>query len=506
MDSSRVAEDADRRGLDVAAVDLGSNSFHMIVARANGSDLQVLDRMREPVRLAEGLDDRRRLCDAVAERALACLQRFGERLKHLPPSRVRAVGTNTLRRMRGGHGFRAAAEAALGHPIEIISGIEEARLVYGAVVHGLADVPRRRLVVDIGGGSTELIIGEGPEPQLMESVSLGCVVHTAQFFADGSISRKAFAAARLAARVELEYLERSYRRAGWDLAVGTSGTIRGIWRVVAGQGWCGNEITREALEKLIERVLDLGQVRKIRFEELREDRRPVFVGGLAVLAGVFDALRLERMETSDQALREGLIHDLLGRLSNRDVRDQAVRAMSERYSLDATQAEVVRRTALALLQQCAADWGLDAEECGHWLGWAAALHEVGLAISHSSYHKHGEYILRHADLPGFSRTEQHWVAALVRLHRRKFAAEALESLEPEDRDWVRRLAVLLRLAFLLNRSRNEQPPPTPRIQVRGNAIWLRFADDWLAQHPLTAGDLEHEVKLLRRAGFQLDFR
>ena len=491
---------------DVAAVDLGSNSFHMIVARAQGSDLQVLDRMREPVRLAAGLDDRRRLVPEARERALACLQRFGERLKDVPPRRVRAVGTNTLRRMRGGAAFCRDAECALGHAIEVISGAEEARLVYGAVIHGSSEDPARRLVVDIGGGSTELIIGQGQRPRLIQSVSLGCVVHTAQFFGDGRISRDAFRQARLAARVELEYLERAYRAAGWDVAVGTSGTIRGIWRVIQAQGWGGNEITRDGLERVIDALLSLGKVSKIRFEGLRDDRRPVFAGGLAVLAGVFDSLAIDRMQTSDQALREGLVHDLLGRLAHRDVREQSVQAMVERYSLDSQQAEAVAETAVALYRQLGDGWAPGLDEGESWLRWAARLHEVGLAISHGSYHKHGEYILRHADLPGFSRTDQQRVAALVRLHRRKFHDEVLEDLPPGEQDEVRRLAVVLRLAFLLQRSRNRQGTVVPSITADGQKLELSFPNGWLEEHPLTVGDLERESRQIRRSGFRLKYR
>lgn len=496
--------DAENTGtsLDVAALDLGSNSFHMLVARATGGDLQVLDRMREPVRLAEGLDVDRRLSLPVQQRALACLERFGQRLKGLPPAHVRVVGTNTLREMHRGQDFVAAAELALGHDIEIISGVEEARLVYGGVTHGMEEA-NRRLVVDIGGGSTELIIGQGYRPRLMESVALGCVVHTQRFFESGAISRSAFGKARLAARLELEFLQKTYRDAGWDVALGASGTIRGIWRVLMAQGWAEQEITRDALDKLIEMTIKTGQIRKIKFEGLRDDRCPVFVGGLAVLAGIFDSLGIERMRTSDRALREGLIYDLLGRMNNRDVRDQSVQSMAERYSVEAAHAADVADTAVSLLDQVAEPWGLDRQACTRLLRWAAELHEVGLAISHNGYHKHGEYILRNADLPGFSQTDQRLLATLVRLHRGKFASSALDQVPVAWLDPARRMAVLLRCAYLVHRSRVPGLKPLIRAEGTRRALTLHFPEGWLDEHPLTAADLGREVELRRNAGIRL---
>ncbi len=492
----------------VAAVDLGSNSFHMLVARAQGTDLQVIDRLREPVRLAGGLDDKRRLSAEVQDRALNCLQRFGQRLNNLPGERVRAVGTNTMRLLNESSGFVARAERALGHGIEIISGVEEARLVYGGVVHGMGGASNeRRLVVDIGGGSTELIIGRGAVPEFMESVGLGCVVHQKRFFGDGEISRSRFRQARLAARVELEFLEHRYRRAGWDLAIGASGTVRGVWRVMREQGWVDDQITRDGLEKTVDLILTRGHVSRIDFPALREDRRPVFAGGLAVLAGVFDALDLARMHTSERALREGLVYDLLGRLSDHDVRDETVRTIAARYNVDMAHAQGVTGTALKLLRQMGSAWQLDPKSSAMLLRWAAMLHEIGLVIAHNSYQKHGEYILRHADLQGFSLTDQRQLAALVRLHRSKFSESALSDLPAAQAESIRRLAILFRLAFLLHRSRVPGLEPPVKVSA-GNGrrgLDLRFPRDWLAQHPLTQADLEQEADYLKSADVRLRF-
>lgn len=489
---------------EVAAVDLGSNSFHMLVARTDGSDVQVIDRLREPVRLAAGVGADKRLHPDVALRALACLQRFGQRLRGIPPERVRAVGTNTMRKLRRSSDFHVQAEAALGHAIEVISGLEEARLVYGGVTHGMGATRPRRLVIDIGGGSTELIIGRNAEPRLMESVSLGCVVHTQRFFEDGEITAARFRRARLAARVELEFLERRYRRAGWDLAIGSSGTVRGIWRVIIANGWSDQHITREGIEKTVELVLTRKHVDQIDFEGLREDRRPVFVGGLAVLAGIFDSLGLETLKTSERALREGLVYDLIGRLSNHDVRDESVEAMARRYAVDHRHAADLSRTALRILDQVAKAWGLDPRIARQLLGWAAQLHEVGLAITHNGYHKHSQYILRHSDLQGFSQTDQKLLAALVRLHRGRFAMEALDDVPTIWVEPLKRMAIVLRLAYLLHRSRTPDLRPPVRVTANRRGYELEFTQKrWLEKHPLTQADLEREIEYLAGAQFRL---
>lgn len=500
-------EAASGNSAELAAVDLGSNSFHLMVARLGDEGLiRIMDRLREPVRLASGLGEEGAFDAQVRERALDCLARLGERIGHLPTNRVRVVGTSTLREMcalREGAVFINEAEARLGHGIEVISGAEEARLVYEGVTRGLESESPRRLVVDIGGGSTELIIGDVSGPRLMESVSLGCVVHTKRYFADGKITRKRFRAARVAAQVELEYLARAYRGAGWDIAIGSSGTVRGIWRVLMAQGWCDDFITREGLERLVELLIDTGHVDAIRFNGLREDRRPVFAGGLAALVGVFDSLGIDAMRTSECALREGLIYDLCERNGGDAIRSESVRATARRYGVDEEHARDVARSARHALRQVAEVWGLDSPQHERLLEWAALLHEVGLSISHAGYHKHGEYILGCSDIPGFSQTEQTLVAALVRLHRGKLNRGVLERLPPAWTEPLRRLALLLRLAYLLNRSRKPGVAPDFSLGADGDSMKLALPRDWLASTPLTRADLDRESEHLKAAGFQL---
>lgn len=490
----------------LAAVDLGSNSFHLVVAQVSDGHVQIIDRLRETVRLAGGLDRHSKLlAEADMDRAIACLERFGERLRGLPTHAVRAVGTNTLRSARNGDMFRRRAEAALGHRVEVIAGREEARLIYLGVAHGAGGATHRRLVMDIGGGSTEFIIGEGFDPVHMESLYMGCVSMSREYFADGKISRPAMAAAELAARHELEPIETTFKTASHDVAIGCSGTIKAIAAVCRAHGWCDHRLTAGAVARLRKAVLDAGHVDKLDLKELRADRKPVLAGGLAVLGASFQALEIESMEVSELALREGLLYDLLGRMRHEDVRGRTVRSLVERYVVDAEQGARVERTALTCLRQAAPAWALRAEDWDGMLSWAARLHEVGLAVSHNQYHKHGAYLLQCSDLPGFSRQEQALLASLVRGHRRKFPLSVFEALPVDDQIPARRLCVLLRMAVALRRSRAATAMPRFTLAVTGNRLELRLPDGWLEGHPLTRADLEEESAYLRESGFELAF-
>ena len=490
----------------LAAVDLGSNSFHLVVAQVSDGHVQIIDRLRETVRLAGGLDPRTKLlADDDMERAIACLERFGERLRALPSHAVRVVGTNTLRSARNADVFRRRAEAALGHRVEVIAGREEARLIYLGVAHGAGGTTHRRLVMDIGGGSTEFIIGEGFDPVHMESLYMGCVSMSRAYFPEGKISRSAMAAAELAARHELEPIENTFKSASYDVAIGCSGTIKAIAAVCRAHGWCEHRLTADAVARLRKAVLDAGHVDKLDLKELRADRKPVLAGGLAVLGASFQALEIEAMEVSDLALREGLLFDLLGRIRHEDVRGRTVRSLVERYVVDAEQAARVERTALGCLRQTAASWALRIDDWAGMLSWAARLHEVGLAVSHNQYHKHGAYLLQCSDLPGFSRQEQALLASLVRGHRRKFPPSLFDALPVDDQIPARRLCVLLRIAVALRRSRAATALPGFTLAATGNRLELRLVEGWLEGHPLTRADLEEEAAYLRESGLELDF-
>ncbi len=484
-------------------MDLGSNSFHMVVARYSHGQLVIVDRLREMVRLAAGLDAHGRLNREATSRALPCLERFGQRLEDMQAKQVRVVGTNTLRKAKRKGAFLDRAREALGHPIEIISGVEEARLIYLGVAHTTPSEGGHRLVVDIGGGSTELIIGEGLAAKRLDSLYIGCVSASAEYFPDGTITEKRMKRARTAAQLELEPVKARFRRSEWDAAFGASGTMRAVSDVLKSRGASSGNITRDGVKWLLEECLRAGDVARLRLPGLAPERLEIIPGGLAILVEVFDMLGIESLRVADGALREGLLYDLLGRLTDEDARVRSVRAMEARFHVDVAQADRVEETALAFLRQVRQDWALVEPLAEPALRWAARLHEVGLDIAHSHYHHHGAYLLQHADLPGFPREEQQLLAAVVGGHRRKLDLGSIEDLVPPWHLKAEFLIVLLRLAVLLHRGRGPRSLPAIELEARGRSLEVAFPRGWLAEHPLTAADLEQEIEYLRAAGFRL---
>ena len=489
----------------IAAVDLGSNSFHMIVAQIDNGQLKIIDRLKEMVRLGAGLDEEMQLTESVRLRALACLARFGQRLQDLPRGSVRAVGTNTLRQLRDDGRFLRQATETLGHPIDIIAGREEARLVYLGVAHGLAADNRKRLVVDIGGGSTELIIGKGMISKERESLFMGCVSYSRKYFPDGEITAKRMKRAVVAGRVEIRPHQGTFNSSHWAKAVGSSGTIRSIRDVVQNAGWSSAGISRKSLKKLRKYLVGAGHYRNIKLDGLSDERRPVFAGGVAVLSAIFKGLDIKRMRVSDLALREGLLYELQGNIQHHDERDRTVETLISRYDLDKSQGELVAESANKLLQQVAKPWNLEQDEHAQVLNWAAKLHEIGLAISHAGFQKHGAYILANADLAGFSRQQQVVLATLVRAHRRKFPVAAFAELHEDIRQQAIRLSIILRLAVLLHRGRSHTRKPSLNMRVKGEDIQVAFPHHWLHEHPLTLQEMKREAKYLDSAGINLLF-
>ncbi len=489
----------------MAAVDLGSNSFHMIIARPTAGGFQVVDRVRESVRLAAGVDRDGRIAPATFERAIAALERLGQRIRDIPPDRVRAVGTNALRRARRAGAFLEAAQRALGHRIEILPGAEEARLIYLGVAHSVGETPGHRLVVDIGGGSTEIILGERLEPLERDSLYMGCVGYSREFFDDGKIDEERMRAAEIAAGLELRPLVTRYHMRGWELAIGASGTITAIEGILVKNGWSDSGIERAGLGRLRRAVIDAGHVDTLDLPGLSRERAPVLPGGLAILVAVFKALSIGHMTVSRGALREGLLYDLLGRMRHEDIRERTIARLLERFAMDVDQAARVERLALALLEQVAPDWRLDDASARRVLSWAARLHELGIALSYSGHHKHGAYILLHSDLPGFSKEDREMVAMLVRTHRRKVSPDLFRDLPDRPARGTMRLAVLLRIAVLLHRGRGQRIP-VPEAHAERDRLSLAFPEGWLARHPLHAADLEREAKLLRPLGIALEYR
>lgn len=500
MRGKPTAKDATRR---LAAIDLGSNSFHLLVANYQDGQLQVVAKMGDKVQLAAGLDEDNNFTTAAMERALGCLERFAPFLEGVAPNDMRLVGTNALRAAHNARILIDRAEALIGHSIEIIGGREEARLIYLGAAHALAEVHGRRLIVDIGGGSTELIIGEDFEPQALESLHMGCVAYTGRFFADGEISEKRFRRAEMAALSELAHIQRDYQKLGWQDPIGSSGTIKAAAAVIAASGdGDASVIEREALWKLRKKLIDFGRLDKVSMEGLKEDRAKVFPAGIAILCAIFEAFDLERMRYSDGALREGVLYDLIGRNTPEDSRRHSVTLMMRRYSVDGMHAEHVARSALAAFDQVREAWGLNDDQ-RLFLYWAAQLHEIGLAISHSQFHRHGAYLLEYSDLTGFSRPEQQVLAFLVRAHRRKFPQKELGALPEAVQMPYRRLARLLRLAVIFHHARPEQPVLDVQLHADDDALQLVLPESRL--HPLLLNDLEQEAHYQHAAGMTLSY-
>ncbi len=473
----------------LAAVDMGSNSFRLEVVRVSGDQLYPLDSLKETVRLAGGLTDDKKLDEATQAGALACLQRFGERLRGLSPEAIRCVGTSALRIAKNANAFIRKAEEALGHPIEIVAGREEARLIYLGVAHSLPASEDKRLVVDIGGGSTEFIIGRGLEPHERESLHMGCVNFTQRFFANGIIDKAAMKTAETAARVEVERIANTFSKANWQQAIGSSGTARALREILEKNGLSERGITADGLARLRSLLIKAGSADTLELAGLRGDRRPVIAGGFAIMSGLFAELGIEQMDVAETAMREGILYDLLGRFHKQDMRAATVDEFMRRYHIDTRQAARVKQVALTLLAANGA--GSENDEC--FLDWAARLHEIGLSVSHGGYHRHSGYILENADMPGFSRSDQARLALLARAQRGvllklpEFAAES--GLSDNDR----LLVWLLRQAVILCRSRADADVPDVKVDVSGRRIRLTLPGGWLEQHPLTQRALEEEA-------------
>ncbi|TMS58622.1 exopolyphosphatase [Imbroritus primus] len=495
----------------LAAVDLGSNSFRLMIGRvdesitAEGSSRQIfqVDAMREPVRLAAGLTPDKYLDQPSRRRGLDALRRFGDRLRDFDREQVRAVATNTLRVAKNAQEFLIEAEAALGFPIDVIAGREEARLIYLGASHDAPACVGNRLVVDIGGGSTEFIIGNGYEPQLMESLYIGCVSHSRQFFPNGTVDEYAMKQAELAARREIQVLVQQYRHTGWQQAVGSSGTARALAELIELNGFNdqANElgITRQGLLRLRRALIKAENTGRLKLQGLKPDRIPVLPGGLSIMLGVFDELELDRMEVTDGALRLGVLYDTLGRNHHADMRQVTISQFVRRYGVDRAQAERVRQAALQLLAQFPEPPHERRDENLALLGWAANLHEIGMSISHAGYHKHSAYIANHADMPGFSRTDQARLATLLLGHAGKLGKLSASS---KFFDW--RMLFSLRLAFVLCRRRADVTLPDIRVQqiegdlVEGFAVYLPQA--WIERNPLVEYSLAQEADEWERVG------
>ena len=505
----------------VAAVDLGSNSFRMLVAQVvntpSGTQLRPIDTLRETVRLAAGLTENKLLGNDAYQRGLIAVRRFGERIRGFDPVNVRAVATNTLRVAKNAQQFVEDAQDALGFPIEVIAGVEEARLIYIGAAHEVQAIQGNRLVIDIGGGSTEFIIGKGYEPKLMESLYIGCVSHSLRFFPKGNIDAHAFKEAELAARREIQVISGSYLKSGWKQVIGSSGTARALAELIASNNFNGQSdgltmgrvngasglITREGLKNLKKHLLKYEHVNQVELIGLKDDRRAVWPGGLAIMLAAFDELGIEEMEVTDAALRSGVLYDLLGRSQHHDMRYVTVEQFMQRYAVDREQAARVGKLAADFLQQLPKPESESRADNVALLQWAANLHEIGLSISHNGYHKHSAYIAGNADMPGFSKNDQARLAALLIGHTGKLGKLANNH---GFEDW--RMLFCLRLAQVLCRGRNDTSIPKVKVSEHDGSYLVSLSKEWSAEHPLTEFSLLKEATEWERVGrsYQVSFK
>jgi len=478
----------------LAAVDVGSNSFRLEIGRADGSHIERRGYWKEIVRLAAGLDEHNRLSKKAIDTATECLARINERLRGMSTSHVRAVGTQTLRQALNADEFLLEGQHALGFPIEIISGREEARLVFEGCMHSLTPSAKRRLVVDIGGASSEVIVGRGFEADKAESFKIGCLNVTLKFFADGVIDRASLRRAQVACQAEFEEAEAFFGRGRWDEAFGTSGTVGAVALVLRDQGWTDGAITQPGLARLRQALLAAGDVRRVRFEGLKQERAAVLAGGLAVLLAIFETFGLQELRAAKGGLRLGVLYDLLGRRESHDIRDATTDRWQLRFNVDRAQSERVAQTALNLFRAAAPS---APEESVKRLLIAAQLHEVGTAVSHGDYHKHSAYLIAYGDLPGFSTLDQKNISDLVLGQRGNLRKVSALLEDPE-----RAAALLaLRLAVILHHARRDVV--FERWTLRYNrSIELGLERSWLDQHPLTRHLIEEEAEQWQKVGLR----
>ncbi|WP_440055014.1 Ppx/GppA phosphatase family protein [Pseudoalteromonas sp. T1lg65] len=485
----------------IAAVDLGSNSFHLVVAREVDGRLQILHKEKQRVFLAEGLDERFRLSDEAIQRAIDTLAQFASTLQDFPADSVQVVATYTLRNCKNLATFLARAKAVFPYTINVISGQEEARLIYQGVANHVHD-SHNRLVIDIGGGSTELIIGQHLTHKLLSSRNIGCVTMTKSFFDNGKLSVKRFKKAEIRAEQHLEAIAANYKKLGWGSVLGTSGTIKTLSAMVY-ELFQQEEITLASLEAIKAMFVAAGHLDLVNLKSLPEERKSSIAGGLAVLIALFRQLNLEQMHFCEFALREGLLFEM-HQTDEFDIRTRTINAFSEQYRVDQAHAENICSTLKVLYEAVKNNWQLNKLDY-EMLCWAAKLHEVGLVINSSGLHKHSAYIVRHSQLPGFTQQQQQYLSALVRFCRKKIKLAELSELITDDLNRFAHLLALLRLSVLANRKRQQEQVPVLEIEALQNTLLVKASPDWLETHTLFAADLEQEQTFIKALGIKLAF-
>lgn len=494
-------------GTRLAAVDLGSNSFRLEIGRIDHGQFNRTEYLKETVRQGNGLDEDRNLTPEAMQRGWDCLARFGERLAGFGPSEVRAVATQTLREARNSHDFIPRANEALGFPIDVISGQEEARLIYQGVAHALPQNDERRLVIDIGGRSTELILGQGYTPTLMESYRVGSIAWSTRYFPNNQYSKHAFDMAEIAAKAILDDALNAYRRSAWDVAYGSAGTVGAVGDVLAAAGWPTGAVSRDGLDWLLDKLILAQSADRIRLAGMKDDRRAIIAGGLSILRALFDLLQIDHMQQASGGLRHGLLHDLMGSDKNQlDVRSHSVKRLVSKFGADEKQGLRVSQVAMTLIKGLGTDDAPDSADTAaasaRKVSWAAQLYEIGCQISHTDAHKHGAYILDHADAIGFSIDELHQLSLLILGHRGKLRKL---NLDLADHEFTEQL-LALRLAIALCHARRDpvlngltlsRPDPTACCFV------LKYPSSWALNFPQSTHLLHEEALAWQKTPWSL---
>lgn len=502
---TKAFDDIDvRDSKKIAVLDIGSNSFHLIVARVISGTVQVLHKMKQKVRLADGLSKDNQLSDEAIQRGLQALEVIKQSLEGFEPSSVRFVATYTLRKAKNANQFIKAAKSIMPYPIEVIAGQEEARLIFNGVAH-TEQLEDKTLVIDIGGGSTEFVIGEGFDPILLRSLDMGCVSFTKLFFNKGKIKKSAFNKAIMTAQQQLELIEDKYFNIGWQQTLGTSGTIESIVSLCS-EDTTQYKLTLNDLERIQEQIINVGVIDELDLGAVNEDRKQVFPAGLAILIAIFRSLKVSYLVFNNSALREGVIYEMETSLTHTDIRERSAQSLATRYDVDTNQANLVLNTCFNLFELAKIDWHLNQKRLKPLLGWSSLLHEIGLHINSRGVQRHSAYILQHTELPGFNSEQQQFVATLARFSRKKIKEVELPTLTQFSHYEVLNCIVLLRLSVLLNIKRQENFLPKYQFSVNKNHMHLTFPDGWLAEHPVIFADLEKEKEQLAKLNIHLHFK
>ena len=491
-------------GTLLAAVDLGSNSFRLEIGRYAAGHIERVQYFKEMVRQGAGLDEQGYLTDEAMQRGWECLARFAERLQGFPSEQVRAVATQTLREAKNRDVFIREANRILGYPISVISGPEEARLIYQGAAHSLPPSDERRLVVDIGGRSTELILGKRFETQRVASYPVGSVAWSIRYFPNGEFTKTTLKTAQIAAQAVMEEAALHFAPNSWDNAYGTSGTANAIADVLAAYGGDPDVVRRDQLAWLCEQLLEAGNAANVRLEGLKEERRAVIGGGVTALCAIFDLLKIDELRIASGALRQGLLRDMVQHEEYSDIRNRTITTLMDRYQVDSAQAKRVQRTAAMLYDQARRYVGITqaAKLRSPMLEWASQLHEMGCLISHNDSHHHGAYVLGHSDVPGFTQTELAHLAALVLAQRGK-----LRKIESFLQDPQFALELLcLRLATVLCHARRDPDMELLQLRDKPEKWSLKALSGWSDQYPQSAYLLGEEVLAWQKTPYTFQFK